>query len=197
MVQARRARQGNSRLQRGRSTEARQASAYVARGQEWLKDAIAGSTEPDKAIADFSRAIELDPKRAAAYYYRADAEQRRRAYAGALRDLSTLVQVDGGTPIAHQALARILATCRDASIRDGKRAVAEATRAYELTAWKDANCLDTLAAAYAETRDFPAAIKWQKQAIAIASSETDPKSNLEFAMRDRLARYEKNEPCRE
>jgi tetratricopeptide (TPR) repeat protein len=173
------------------------ALAYVARGQEWLRDAMVGKTDSDKAIADFSRAIDRDPRCAPAYFYRAQAEQRRRAYKSALRDWTALVQIDGDNPQAHESLARMLATCRDASILDGKRSVAEATRACEMTAWKDADCLDTLAAAHAETGDFASAIKWQKRAIEVAKSDRLTFSARDIRMKDRLRLYDGKEPCRE
>ena len=91
----------------------------------------------------------------------------------------------------------MLATCVDVSIRDGKRSVAEATRACEITAWKDANCPDTLAAAYAEAGDFVTSINWQKQAIAIARSNGPLLSARDSTMEKRLALYERKQPCPE
>jgi hypothetical protein len=85
-----------------------------------------------------------------------------------------------------------LATCPDARYRDGKLAVAAATRAAELTNWKDRNVLETLAAAYAEAGDFASAVHWQQRArerfVAMGFS---PNFN-----QDRLALYQASKPLR-
>ncbi len=172
-------------------------SAFVARGNEWLKDSIASRTPPDKAIADFSRAIELEPNYAPAYFYRGEAYGRKREYAKMARDYSTLTQVDDQNPQSHDALARLLATCKNAPTRDGKWAVAEATRACELSKWQDPDCLDTLAAAHAETGDFAAAVKWETQAVKLLTAEVGFNNDKYFKMQDHLHLYRHNEPCRE
>ena len=69
-------------------------------------------------------------------------------------------------------------------------AVAAATAACELAAWKDGGKLDTLAAAHAEAGDFEKAVKYQKQAI-----ELDKPNEKEY--RERLALYEAKKPYRQ
>jgi Flp pilus assembly protein TadD len=75
--------------------------------------------------------------------------------------------------------------------RDGKRAVESATRACELTNWKEANCIDTLAAAYAEAGDFAKAVVWQEKAKALFVSEPDQRTGEEH-----LKLYQSKKPCR-
>ena len=48
---------------------------------------------------------------------------------------------------------------------NGKQAVEYANKACDLTGWKNANYLSTLAAAYAEVGNFDEATKWQTKCI--------------------------------
>ena len=73
-----------------------------------------------------------------------------------------------------QLLAWLLATCCDGKYRNGKQAIASATRACELTSWKNAGYLDTLAAAYAEIGALDTAVKWQEKALALLTKDTEP-----------------------
>jgi hypothetical protein len=92
----------------------------------------------------------------------------------------------------YSALAWRWATCPDRTVRIGPRAVEFATRACELSSWKDPNCIHTLAAAYAEVGEFDEAVKWEKKAL-----ET-PGSNV--TLRDdtgqRLKGYQERKPYR-
>jgi hypothetical protein len=91
------------------------------------------------------------------------------------------------------SIAWLRATFPEQSLRDGKQAVSEATRACELTEWKDWAYLDTLAAAYAETGDFENAVKFQSQAIEPSTASADQQGG----MRKRLELYRKKKPYRE
>ena len=72
--------------------------------------------------------------------------------------------------------AWIWANCPDANLRDGRRAVKSATKACELTEWKVALHLATLAAASAEVDDYDSAIKWQTRANALYTNPADKKA---------------------
>jgi eukaryotic-like serine/threonine-protein kinase len=97
-----------------------------------------------------------------------------------------------GNPEALNGLAWLLATSFHEGIRDGTNAVAFAERAVAATSRTNANYLDTLAAAYAETGDFEKAISIQKEAIAQVPLQTD-KSRFE----SRLQFFEARTPYRE
>ena len=86
-----------------------------------------------------------------------------RKYSQALARCSELIERYADLVEAHERRAWILATCPDAKLRDGKLAVASASRAAELTDWKNSYVLSTLAAAYAESGDFASAVHWEEE----------------------------------
>jgi tetratricopeptide (TPR) repeat protein len=167
-------------------------NTYVSRGIEWHKD-----MEFDKAIADFTRAIELNPKDAFGYQVRATTWKVKREYDKAVKDCSEVVRLDPDSVLGHRRFARLLATCGEPKIRDGWRAVREATRACELSQWNDSACLDTLAAAYAETGDFAAAVKWQSEAIQRYPIGGVPDLDEGLGIHGRLREYKRRQPTRE
>jgi Tfp pilus assembly protein PilF len=163
------------------------AAAYYVRGYSWSE-----KKEHDKAIADFTEAIRLDPEAAHAYFFRAYAWGQKQEYDKAIADFTEAIRLDPGEFHAYNGIAWFLATCPDARFRDGKRAVASATKACELTAWKQHAPLNTLAAAHAEAGDFESAVKWQLNAIALLN---DKEKKDEY--RSRLKLYQEKKPYRE
>ncbi len=147
---------------------------------------------PDLAIDDFTAALARDPKLAAAHaglgylYHEVKKEYERAAseYAQALR-------LDPTIPNAVNNLAWLRATCPEARWRDGKQAVEGARKACELTGWKNAYFLDTLAAAYAESGQFDQAVEWQKKALQIPGGL--PKDEMDKAWA-RLDLYHAKKP---
>ena len=91
-------------------------------------------------------------------------------------------------------MAWLLATDPDADVRDGPESVELATRAAELTQYKNAPILDSLAAAYAATGEFDHAVTTAQKAIALAASVQA--SELASEIVGRLERYKRAMPYR-
>jgi tetratricopeptide (TPR) repeat protein len=81
----------------------------------------------DGAIADFSHAIELDPKDAIAYSNRAHAKRLKKDAAGALADCTRAIELDPNFAEAYFERGTLKGRNKDA---DG--AIADLTRAIEL-----------------------------------------------------------------
>jgi tetratricopeptide (TPR) repeat protein len=163
------------------------ASAYRTGATVWLE-----RNEPRRALADLDEAIHLEPRGAASFRTRGAFWLKAHEWEKALADLDEAIRLEPDNPEPYNDRAWIRATCPDAKFRDGKQAVAAATRACELTGWKEPRLLDTLAAACAESGDFDAAVRWQTKAGAMVH-DAGSRSGFEA----RLALYRARAPYRE
>lgn len=107
-------------------------------------------------------------------------------------DLEVARQIDATNVEVNIGLAWLLATCPDASIRNGGRAVQCASNACELSQWEKWNCVGTLGAAYAEMGDFEQALKYQHNAVNFKDVPTNEMAGQQM----RLKLYEQHKPYR-
>jgi tetratricopeptide (TPR) repeat protein len=162
------------------------ANAYDGRGSVWL-----ANREYDKALADQSEALRLDPRLAVAYAGRASVWQLKAEYNKSLVDYQEAVRFDAEMDSAYSSRAWIWAACPDPGLRDGKKAVESATKACELTKWRDVGSLEALAAAYAEAGEFELAVKWQTKVTAALTDSGERREQ-----RARLLLYQEKKPYR-
>jgi Flp pilus assembly protein TadD len=162
------------------------ASPYVGRG-----NALSHKGEYDKALSDYNEAIRLDPKDSSAHNGRGIVWSAKGRPDKAVCDFNEAIRLDPKNAMPWNNRAWLAATCPDAKYRDGKKAVADATKACELTAWRNARTLDALAAANAEAGDLPKAIRWEKKAIGLVSEKSTGD------LRSRLELYKAHKPYRE
>jgi len=160
--------------------------AYAHRGVSWH-----AKEEYTRAIADFDEALRLNPDYHWAACHRSDTWRDKGNIEAALTSYTEALRLDATCVSANRNVAWIWATCPDELFRNSQRAIEHATRACESTNWKNAACLDVLAAACSEAGDFTKAIEWAEKAIAIGL----PGKDEEF--RARLELYKSGKPYRQ
>jgi tetratricopeptide (TPR) repeat protein len=160
--------------------------AYACRGWIWSQ-----KKDYEKAIADYNEAIRLDTRVGLVYRERGRGWCQTTDYKKALADFNEAIRLDPKDADATNLLAWLMATCPDESFRSGNKAVELAKRACELSEWKDASILDTLAAAHAEAGNFDKAIEWQEKANKDLSEES---RNMG---KERLKLYKNKKPYRD
>jgi tetratricopeptide (TPR) repeat protein len=147
--------------------------------------------KPYQAIEYYSAVLEKDPNNLFALRGRGDAHLGIGRHAEAIADLTKALQLEPEDPGILNNLAWVLATSPEDPLRDGKKAIELATKACELTEYKAAHILSTLASAYAETGDFETAIKWSTKAVELGSEEQKEPLQKE------LQGYKEGKPFRE
>jgi tetratricopeptide (TPR) repeat protein len=155
--------------------------AYASRGLVWVK-----TGKYDRAIEDYNTAIEINPELDRAYIRRGMAWTKMKKYDRAIEDFSKAMEISPRRAGAYNSLAWLLATCPDAKYRDGKRAIQIATKAVELSG-SAAVMMSTLAAAYAEQKQFKKAVKTQNKVIMKLMELGDERNMPE--MKRRLKMY--------
>jgi Tfp pilus assembly protein PilF len=147
------------------------------------------------AIREWRSALSLDPKYAEAHVSLGDALDAQGRTAEALAHWRDGLGLEPNDPPALRRVAWVLATSPDAAIRDGAEALAFAVRALQLSGGKDAQVLDTLAAAYAEKGQFANAVLTARRAQARATQENHLALARDIALR--IALYEAGQPFRD
>ncbi len=89
--------------------------------------------------------------------------------------------------------AWLLATSPEDSIRNAKRSIELGTKACELTEFKKAHILSTLAAGYAEAGEWDKAVEWSTKAVEAGSDEAETAEQL----KKELESYKEKKPWRE
>jgi len=149
--------------------------------------------QPRQAIKRFSRGLEIDENNFPCRRGRSDAEISIGDHAAALADLEKALTLQPEDSGVLNNLAWLLATSPDDAIRDGKRAIELATKACEVTEWKQPHIVSTLAAGYAESGDFDSARKYSQRAVDGEDVAAEVKQQLE----GELASYQAGKPWRE
>ena len=149
----------------------------------------------DEAIPHYGRVIELDPGNAFAHFMGAMALVRTRRWQEARSRLHAgLTALPEDTDLMH-ALARLLAACPDAAIRNGQRAGQLLQKVLKQVKTPDFEHLETLAMIYAELGLYDRAV--QVQRMMITEVTRAQRSMLANLLQDNLARYQRKEACRQ
>jgi len=184
---------GRTLVEQGRLGEARDCFRGLAENDplraeacECLGIGLAKSGDADAAIREFADALKLDPKRAGSHRSLGNALVMAGKIEKAIASYRQALRLQPDLQEALNNLAWLLATHKDAKLRDGAEAVRLAEHAAKLTGGKYGDALDTLSAAYAEAGRFPEAIAAAQRALAATNPPPDPARTKQIQARLQL-----------
>jgi tetratricopeptide (TPR) repeat protein len=151
----------------------------------------AGQHRLGKAIEAYTVALAADSSRPFVHQARADTYLNLGMQKEAVADYKAALKLDPNNSGILNNLAWVLATSPDDSLRDGPRAIQLALKGCELTEYRQAHIISTLAAAYAETGDFETARRWSEKSVELGDD------SLKDQLRKELASYQAEKPWRE
>lgn len=182
----------------GPSRDAREhlaAAAAALPGDAEAHRALAGvlrdGGQPEQALAEYARAVTIDPAEERGRLGEAETLVRLKRYGAARERLEEGLRTLPQSGLLTHGLARLLAACPDLTLRDGARA-----RSLSFAVWQaqpTAGHAETVALANAEAGDCAEAGRWQR--IALEAAGSLPAGKVE-EMNARLAAYLRGAPCR-
>jgi tetratricopeptide (TPR) repeat protein len=144
-----------------------------------------------KTIDAYTALLAESPKEWQALRGRGDAYLSDGRQAEAIADYENAIKLKPKDYGIINNLAWVLATSPNDKLRNGRRARELATQACQVTEYKLAYILSTLAAAYAEMGDFETAVKWSTKAVELSGkAERD-------SLKKELESYRAKKPWRE
>ena len=148
-----------------------------------------------ESVKAYEQTLELVPQSAQAHFRFGQVLQGQRNFEAAMKEYQKALDLAPQHLPAYLGLAWLLATCPEASLRNGQKAVELAQQAERLGGGESPQVLDTLAAAYAEAGQFGKAVETARQALSLPATQNNPP--LAGAIQNRLKLYEASNPYRE
>jgi tetratricopeptide (TPR) repeat protein len=119
-----------------------------------------------------------------------------RKHSDAVKIFEEIIKIDPTDKTTLNNLSWILSTSPIDMVRNGKRALELAEKACQLTDYKAAYILSTLAAAYAENGDFKKAVEYSQKSIELSADDQNVNERVDD-LKEELETYKKNMPYRE
>lgn len=160
-----------------------------------LGGVLASLGRVDEGIVHLTRAASLDPASPEVHRNLGEAYASQGEMANAVTYFGLAIDRQPTDVFSMNRLGWILATSRNDSLRNGPRAVLLGERAVTLTSRQDVESLDTLAAAYAESRRFNDATAAMREAISLA--QRNGRDGMLPELNTRLAEYALGQPHRD
>ena len=149
----------------------------------------------NRSIGHFQRALAIRPGFAEAHNNLGFVLLRKGQVREATAHYQTALRLQPDNARTLSGLAWALATCPDASVRDGSRAVELAQRANQLSGGQDPVIICALAAAYAEGGRFAEAVTAAQRALELANARSN--APLAEMLQSQLKHYQANTPYRD
>jgi len=146
-------------------------------------------------IQDCNTVLRQDSTFVEAAVLRAGADIALGRYAASLRHLNDSIRLQPtrletyGLALNRRAWLR--ATCPDPAIRNGRAAIDDAKKACNITKWREADMIDTLAAASAESGDFDSALRYEQQAMSAPDA-----NEVSRTLQEHMSLFKQHRPVR-
>jgi tetratricopeptide (TPR) repeat protein len=146
----------------------------------------------DKALVHYRKSLKIHPADAEVENDIANALSKSGSEAEAIQHWQKALEIRPQYMPAQNNLAWALATCPDASLRNGAKAVQLAQQADQISGGKNLLILRTLAAAYAEAGQFTNALATAGQALQLAAAGHNV--SMINSLQEQIKLYENGQP---